>query len=452
MKRLTALLLALLLLVGCAPEREQTPAAVQPVTFFYRTVEVEFSDESGLIRSETRDLGEGSYTMTDVFALYFKGPASNALVSPIPSGTKLLGAELSAGELTIRLEEDAPVQSGVDRSVFLACLVKTGLALEGVRRVRIRSSSPGEKLIPDQVFSNEDILLYDNGETPKTTTLTLFFSDADRRYLVAEERTVPYLEEEEQPDYVIRALLKGPQTAGLVSLLPAGTSLLDINVKDETCKVDFSPEFYANRPTDERGGQLVLLSITNTLCELPEISRVEFYVEGIRLDTYQTLDLSEPFTADSSVIGPIRIELNEYEGILCLPGQSDAVLHRLAVRVRQRVNVSLEEAILTALHARSAQNGLRNPTAAIPAPLSVSVQGRLAVVELAQGCLDGLDPADRTEVLRCMAATLVESTAVKRVRFESEGAALTDALMTPSPDWFAVSDSEPIPGAVIIGD
>ncbi|MCR5551581.1 MAG: GerMN domain-containing protein, partial [Oscillospiraceae bacterium] len=181
MKRITALILALLLLVGCAPNRAQKPEPVQPVTFFYRTVEVEFSDESGLIRSETRDLGGGSFSMTDIFTLYFGGPSSKSLVSPIPSGTKLLGAELSAGELTIRLQEDAAAQSGIDRSVFLACLVKTGLALEGVRLVRIRSSSPGDKLIPDQVFSDEDILLYDSGETPKTTTLTIYFSDSDRR-------------------------------------------------------------------------------------------------------------------------------------------------------------------------------------------------------------------------------------------------------------------------------
>ena len=130
--------------------------------------------------------------------------------------------------MTIRLEEDAAAQSGIDRSVFLACLVKTGLALEGVRQVRIRSSSPGDKLIPDQVFSDEDILLYDSGETPKTTTLTIYFSDSDRRYLLAEERTIPYLEVEAQPSYVIRALLKTPQTAGLVSLLPAGTSLVTV--------------------------------------------------------------------------------------------------------------------------------------------------------------------------------------------------------------------------------
>ena len=42
-----------------------------------------------------------------------------------------------------------------------------------------------------------------------------------------------------------------------------------------------------------------------------------------------------------------------------------------------------------------------------------------------------------------MTATLVESTGVLQVRFESEGISLTNVPMTPSPDWFAVPDGEP---------
>ena len=442
MRRITACILALLLLVGCAADGKPVPAPVQPVTFYYRTAKVGFSDENGLIRGETRDLGSGNFTEEDIFTLYFRGPVSGDLVSPIPSAAKLIGAKTTTGELTIQLEESIAAQSGIDQSVFLACLVKTGLGLDGVHRVRIRISSPGDKLIPDLVFSEEDILLYDSGETPMTTTLTLYFSDAERRQLLAEERTIPYLEPENQPAYVVRALLKPPQTAGMVSLLPVGTSLLDINVKDETCRVDFSPEFYSNRPTDEQACQLVLLSIANTLCELPEISRVEFFVEGIRLNTYQTIPLAEPFTSDASVIGPIRGELNEFEGTLCLPGQNEAVLHRLAVRVRLRVNVSHEQALLTALFTRGSQNGLWNPMSALTPPLDVQVRGTEAFVSLAPGSLDSLSADERVLALRCMTATLAETTGVRQVSFESDGTPLAESPMRPSSSWFAVASDD----------
>lgn len=436
-RRWLAFVLILTLLTGCrgGPAAPKT-TPVQPVLFFYRTAHTGFSDETGLICPEERDLGDRVYTPMELFTLYFQGPQREDLVSPIPSGTELLSVDRSGSLLVIRLQQNAGTQSGIDLSILDACLAKTALQLEGVRQVRIRAESRGGQLLRDTTLSDSDMLLYDTGEALETTELTLYFADTAGRFLLTEKRTFPSMEAAQLPELVLEQLLLGPETPGMVSPLPQGTALLDVNVENGVCSVDFNADFYLNRPLDQRGEQLALLSVVNTLCELKDINQVQFYVEGSRLSAYTYLSLSESFTMDSSVVGPIREELNEFEGVLYLPGMTDTVLHSFPVRVRLRGNVSQEMALLQALYTRSEQNGLRNPLEGRSQPLSVTTVGLLCQVELAPDCLDGMSSAQVEEALRSMTATLSSISGIYRVSFRINGETVGPSPMSTKPDWF----------------
>lgn len=436
MKRLLIPLLILILLAGCKKPEPKAADPVQPINFYYRTANTGFTDENGLIRAEQRDLGTKTYTDRELFSLYLAGPQSSALVSPISSGTQLLSVDRGGGILTIRLSENYTSRSGIDHSILDACLVKTGMQLEGIRKVRIRVESRGGQLLRDNIFTDGDILLYDSGETPEVTKLTLYFSDAGHNQLLEEVRTIPFMESQQLPEYVVRQLLAGPQSQGMISVLPQGTALLDINVDGGVCSVDFNADFYTNRPETQQGEQLALLSVVNSLCELDGINQVQFYVEGRRCELYSFLSLAEPFGMDPTVVGPIREELNEFEGVVCLPGSTGASLHSLRVRVRLRGNQSKEEALLLALFERASQNGLRNPTEHLPAPVAVTVSGFSCTVDFAAGSLDGLGDQEQAEVLRCITATLTSSSTPRRVSFRVDGVLLNEEPMGPADWWF----------------
>ena len=436
MKRFLLMFAIFLLLAGCAKPAEAPPAPLQPIQFFYRTAVTGFSDENGLIRAETRDLGTNTFTDAELFALYFQGPQRSDLVSPISSGTRLLSVERSAGILTIQLSEDFTSRSGIDHSIMDACLVKTGLQLEGIREVRIRVESRGGQLLRDNIFSESDILLYDSGEIPEATVVTLYYSDAYGKQLLAEQRAVSNLDASELPNYVVQQLIAGPQSPGMVSALPQGTSLLDIKVENGTCSVDFNSDFYENRPNTQQAEQLALLSVVNTLCDLEDVNQVQFYVDGIKLENYVYLSLRDPFVTDTSVVGPVREDLNEFEGTLCLPGISNNLLHRLNVRIRLRGNSSKEKALLLALFSRSTQNGLRNPLENMTPPSSVEVSAFNCTVDLAPGSLDGLSAQEQETVLRTIVATLAAGTSVRRVSFRMDNTYLTAEPMAPNSDWF----------------
>ncbi|NLT94511.1 MAG: GerMN domain-containing protein [Clostridia bacterium] len=139
------------------------------------------------------------------------------------------------------------------------------------------------------------------GEPIEYKKVLLYFGSADGKHLVAVEKEIPKVEGIARE--TINALIEGPDfQSGLLPTIPAGTSLLDINVKENgLCIVDFSKELVANLPGGEQNEQLAVYSIVNTLCQFPTIDQVEFRVEGQKMDTllgYVQLDPAVSANAD----------------------------------------------------------------------------------------------------------------------------------------------------------
>ena len=445
MKQLTSLrfllvLLSLvLLLTGCGGPGRSAEVMVQPVRFYYRTAVTDFSGEDGVIRPEVRDLGAGTYTNAELFALYFQGPVTPELVSPFTQDTVLEDVRRIGGTLEILLTREANSPAAFDHALTYACLAKTGLGLEGIRKVRIRVSSRGGALLSDMSLTESDILLFDQGTAPETTELTLYYADEAGVLLLSEKRTVPYVRSQDLPQVVMEQLLTPPQSGGMRSPLPPGTAVLDLSLESGICTVDFNGDFLSNRPETEQEEALVVLSVVNSLCELDVVNQVQLLVEGRRLDRYSWLDLSHPFWMDSSVVGPVREELSEFTAQLCLPSLRESPLHRLTLRCRARGGVSRVEALLQALLDRSLENGLFNPFAGCSPALSVSVSGRLCRVNLAPGTLP-VQSQERLLALRALTATLCSLPEIAALEVSEGGIVITDEPLSPEPEWFAVPE------------
>ena len=435
MKRLMVLILSFALLFN-ACGREAPPAPmVQPVSFYYRTAQTDFSAEDGVIRAEMRDLGSQTFSDLELFRLYLEGPLSEELVSPVSQDTELTGVRRSGGTLELRLTQNANSPAEFDRALTYACLAKTAFSLEGVRTVRIRISTRGGALQDDVMLSESDILLYDSGAVPEKLEITLYYADESGSFLLTEKQSIPLMNPDELPHYALERLLNVPQNGGMRSPLPPGTAVLDVSVENGICTVDFNGDFYTNRPATEQGEQLALLSVVNTLCELDGISQVQFYVEGHKLSPYVWLDLTSPWLLDSAPVGPVREELGEFEGTLCLPGQRDGLLHRLRVRARARGGASKEDALLLALFARTPQNGLSAPLAGAPVPLSITTKNGVCTVELAPQTLPAEEQA-RTLTIRTVTATLTSLPGVDSVLLTENGKPLTADPLQPEENWY----------------
>ena len=135
-------------------------------------------------------------------------------------------------------------------------------------------------------------------ESPATTekiTVKLYFIDSKQHKLVAEERSIAKVQGIARE--TMQELIKGPSAADHQAVFPAGTKLLDINVKPEgMCIVDLSGE--ANKVSGKEQGSLMIQAVANTLGQFPSIKEVSFLINGEKANTLGgTLDIAKPVQA-----------------------------------------------------------------------------------------------------------------------------------------------------------
>lgn len=115
--------------------------------------------------------------------------------------------------------------------------------------------------------------------TQETVTLKVYFGDDQAMYLVSETRTVQK-GTTSLSELLIQELIKGPKEKMHAPTIPEGTKLLSINVADGVAFVNFSKEIQTKHWGGSAGETMTTYSVVNTLTQLPEISKVQFLIEG----------------------------------------------------------------------------------------------------------------------------------------------------------------------------
>lgn len=132
----------------------------------------------------------------------------------------------------------------------------------------------------------------------ETRQVMVYFTD-ENLMLAPEKRTVPKVEGVARQ--TIEEMIKGPEGDELKSILPEGTTLKDINIKDDGLAiVDFSREFtnFDNVKEAEAG----IYSIVNALTEFDTVKEVQFWVEGEIVKDIAGVDVENPLTRNTSII------------------------------------------------------------------------------------------------------------------------------------------------------
>ncbi len=233
------------------------------------------------------------------------GPQSENCKRAIPEGTALLGIELSENIATVNLSEKFNTGTKIDKLWSRYTLINTLCGIEGVSKTQIlvdgniiTSISTGEPLGP---MSKDDIVTDVTQITNDTTVATLYFADENVMHLRAETREIALKEGEPLEKVFVEELFKGPKNSGLYSILPQGVKVLSVETKDGVCFLNLSAEFTAAG----MGGStemLTVYSVVNTLCEIDTVDKVQFLVEGKKIEGFGHLSLTEALEKNMDIV------------------------------------------------------------------------------------------------------------------------------------------------------
>ena len=303
MRKWFSLMLALLCLTGCAPMGQpgEQPVGEYGLWFAVGTGR-ESADHHAVVEFEARpweELPSAESLMNSLLA----GPESSALSSPFPAGVAVLDLETddASGTVLVNLSEQYGSLSGIDLTVADYCIVMTLCQIPQISCVRVLVEGEPIPYRNRQNMKSTDLLLSGVSEQSESFLTVLYFPDRDNLGLCAEYRQVKR-SGDSAVDIVMTELLRGPVGIDVGRALPKGTQVLGLSVNGTVCQVDLSAEFVDNAPQNGLGPNTTLYALVNTLCALGGISQVRVLVEGTPLQTYHGITISNPLSADFSLV------------------------------------------------------------------------------------------------------------------------------------------------------
>lgn len=303
MKKLAALMLALICLVGCTPAEPVPEQSEGEYGLWFAVAEnKEGENHSAVVDFEPRQwqqLPEPAMLMEALLA----GPEHVNLYTPFPAGVEVLDLRLDPSSATIHvnLSEQYGSLSGFDLTLADYCIVMTLCQIPWVETVRILVEGEPIPYRNRQNMQKSDLLLSGIGEEPDFFLAVLYFPAQDNLGLQVEYRQVER-SNRSPTEIVMTELLRGPIRIDANPALPAGTQILGLSVTGITCQIDLSSEFADNAPQDEAGATMTLYALVNTLCALGGISQVRLQVEGSTLQNYHTVAVSSPISANYNLV------------------------------------------------------------------------------------------------------------------------------------------------------
>jgi len=158
MKRISTLLLILLLLMGlCACELSDNDV-IEPVEFYYQRTEYVYGGTGGVIAPETREASGHAGDLSYLLALYLRGPLDSGLKAPFPTSCKLLGFHMDGKTIRLTLDSTFASLKNMDLTLACACVAKTCFSLTDATQVHITALTPDDTPSLDITVTAESLL------------------------------------------------------------------------------------------------------------------------------------------------------------------------------------------------------------------------------------------------------------------------------------------------------
>lgn len=238
-----------------------------------------------------------------------KGPSGSKRGRIMPRETKLQRIEFADSGLTVDFSEsfltDDPARNVLSVYAVTKSLCSTGIASSVMVTVNGSAIADRDGNLLGFVAAS-DINLETEEYQSELREVTLYFGSGKK--LAREKRTIKITDQQPIEQYIINELIKGPADRSMQAVLSRDTVLMSVDVEDNICYLSFRSSFLKENAGDGDRERQVIYSIVNSLTELNTISRVQFYMDGKRVDSFGSFDLKGYIARDTSILAEEQAE------------------------------------------------------------------------------------------------------------------------------------------------
>ena len=152
------------------------------------------------------------------------------------------------------------------------------------------------------ILSYDDIVYDSQLVVADYRYVKLYFANEGANGLIPEGRTVTVNSKESLEYVLVNELIKGPEADYAYQTVPEGTKILSVETKEGTCFVNLSQEFKSKHPGGSAAENMTIYSVVNTLTELETVDKVQFLIEGQKMEVFIHSIFNEPFERNENII------------------------------------------------------------------------------------------------------------------------------------------------------
>lgn len=140
-----------------------------------------------------------------------------------------------------------------------------------------------------------------NSADIQSADIKLYFANAKGDKLIPMDMNVTYNKNVPIERVVVEQLINGPGISGYYRTLPANVKLLGISVTDGTCYVNLDSTFIDGMVNAAE--MVPVYSIVNSLCDIPQIDRVQILINGESNRMYrESISLETKFINNEDIV------------------------------------------------------------------------------------------------------------------------------------------------------
>ena len=162
MKKLLCVIFSLSLLLSLASCAAPKDKIREPVSFYYRRLELSYGTKPEVFDKEVREAEGYRQNYSYLLSMYVKGPESYSVYNPFPRGTFLTGFALRDGTAFVNLSSSFASLTGLDLTLACACITLTVCEMTGAQQVTISAANALLDGNSQITMMPDDLLMMDN--------------------------------------------------------------------------------------------------------------------------------------------------------------------------------------------------------------------------------------------------------------------------------------------------